>query len=244
MICLIAKLLCVKFNKWQKLTIGIVIPVMFTFFVLLLFVDTYNHRKKELTQLQLVLTALEKSKNSDRIFDTETDKQLFLDSIRMYKKKIQEYAFNDSIHSFFIGKDEKVQHIIEQTLHTLNNQLQRYSYLNTICDDTYFYSEERDASNEIKIIEPENTTLTNLNIAVKLRNNVDVDSIKVMHVSIESEISGQRNILYCQSFKTKQPISAFIIPNHKDKKAIIKLGYVTEKEGKLIFNRTIYLIDE
>jgi hypothetical protein len=200
---------------WQKSVYRIALIVIVVSLIIALFGESLRQRKADLRTLETLNEMLDMSQRSDRVYYTEKEKQLFIDSLQCAQRFLQEMTSKDSLYSLFIGQDEHISEDIIRTNDILNMQLTRYSYLNTIMDDSVAMPIHKyDGSPYCKIIPPDTTALPVLNIGLFFYPHAD--SVNFSYVRISVFTLSEDSLIFKQFCEAKEPISAFIIPNRND----------------------------
>lgn len=212
---LIAAFLLGPQPRWQKSIYRIALIIIVVSLVIALFGESLRQRKSDLRTLETLNDMLELSQMSDRVYFTEQEKQLFIDSLQYAKRLVQEIDAKDSLYSLFIGQDDRIARDIDKTNEILSMQLKRYSYLNTIMDDSVVMPIPTcDGSKFYRIIPPDTTVLPVLNIGLYFYPHAD--SIDVSYIRVSVYTLSDDSLIFRQFCVAKEPISTFIIPNRND----------------------------
>ena len=201
--------------RWQKSVYRISLIVIVVCLIVALFGESLRQRKADLRTLETQNRILDLSQRSDRVYYTEREKQLFIDSLRSAQRLVQEINSKDSLYSLFIGRDEQISEDIIRTSDILNMQLIRYSYLNTILDDSVAMPiHTNDGSQYCKIISPDTIALPVLNIGLFFYPHADTINFSYVRISVYTLC--EDSLIFRQYCEAKEPISTFIIPNSHD----------------------------
>ena len=171
---------------------------------------------------------------ANKTFTNNKEKEKLLDSLYCYYNKVDSIAHEDSVYSFLIGADERISNTLHKTLIVLKEQIKRYERLNDLLPDEYIYDIEEIDSMNIYLIRPNTIELENLNIAFKLTDN------KIQPVRIYIQILKENKVLFSQFYEPRTDINSFIIPNNMNDKAIVKLGYIIQRNDTLVYKYLTY----
>lgn len=217
-------------SKRLSFIICVVIPVLVVAVIISLLVESHVRRNIDVYELTKLIDALEINERGNRLYNSEEEKLAYMDTLRQYTKKIDKIAENDSLISLMIGNNLEIKEKISQTQKVLSNQEKRYSRLNPI--DTTFYiitSLER-ADSLISLIEPDNTTLSVLNIAFIQKKENDPASAAVLMLIKDNKT------LFCRFYKPQGKLNSFMFPNLFDEGVVLRLGYLTRNGDNNIFH--------
>ena len=202
-------------SRWQKSVYRVALLIIVVCLIIALLGENFRQRKADLRTLETLNEMLELAQRSDRVYSNEQEKQLFIDSLQAAMRLVQEISSKDSLYSLFIGCDEQIYKDIIRTNAILNSQLKRYSYLNTILDDSIAMPiHSFDGSEYYKIIAPDTAMLPTLNIGLYFLPHAD--SINFSYVRISVYTPRNDSLTFRQFCRVKEPISTFIIPNSND----------------------------
>ena len=233
LICFLVRLFNGHLTKKQDIIICIVLPVLSLSVFISVFAENRRRRNLSDEQLSFILEAIEYNDKGYRLFTTNQERILFIDSLNYYIHVLDTLAYNDSIASIIVGKDQEHSQRIVQAKRLLSLQQKRYSRLNSFADTSYIYREEENSDN-IKLIEPDNFVLPTLNIAFRLRH--PEDSIKAVYL----EFNRGDSIVYSQTYIPQPKINCFIMPNLFSDTTVLKMGYIAGNNDALTFYRIIY----
>ena len=221
--------------RWQKSVYRVSLIIIVVSLIIALFGESLRQRKANLRTLETLNGMLDLTQRSDKVYFTEQEKQLFIDSLRCAQTLVQEIASKDSLCSLFIGRDERITEDVIRLNGILNMQLKRYSYLNTILDDSVAMPNYScDGSAYYKIIPPDTKELPVLNIG--LRFYPHADSLSFAYVRVSAYEAYEDSLTFRQFYAVKEPISTFIIPNSS--KAMLVHFDCCDKELKKCYRMT------
>ena len=168
----------------------------------------------------------------NRLFKSDEERLLCIDSLYQYKEQINDIAQWDSVISVFLGKDSAMICQIDKTESLITKQIKRYSILNDMDSVSCFISST--VPGDFKLIEPDNTKLPVLNVAFVLSQIPESASLALIMLSSED------SVCYQQSFKLKEGVNAFLFPNMFNKGAELRVGYLTDNKDSKTFHCKIY----
>lgn len=217
-----------------SLIICVALPVIIVGFFVALLSEASFRRTTELHEIDTMIEALKLNQHGNQLYNSEEEKQTYLDSLRLFQAKIKAIADNDSIISLFLGENQMMKERVFQTLSTLSNQEKRYARLNPIDSTEYNISSSEKCVTGIRLIEPDNVSLPILNIAY-IQSNLPPSTLASVLMLVKDD-----NILFCRFFTPRQGINAFMFPNLFKDGAELRVGYLTSANGNNIFHYVNY----
>lgn len=225
-------------SKHYSTLICVVVPLLVLSVIIVLIVESSMRRTIENRELKTLLEAVEISKHGNHLYDSESEKHQYMDSLKMLKNKLTVISENDSLLGIFLGEDSEMQNRISRAQTALSNQEKRYSRLNPIDTATYYVAHSVKSDSLIRLIEPDNTELPVLNIAYipKEQNRSTVASVLML-------IKGD-SVLFHRNYKSQLGVNAFLFPNLLDEGTELRIGYLTREAGVNTFHYVNYTPNE
>lgn len=222
-------------KKWNVL-ICVTIPVLIIVVFIVVFFMSYTRRKEDIHTLDHLLSAVHLSTNGNRVFSTEKEKSIYMDSLKTQMEQIDKIVMNDKLISFFIGENTDIVKRMIEAQKILNDQYKKCNHLNVILAENSIYQKELFMPKLFRVINQEYEELPTRNVAFKLK--IPVDSIE----SVQVRISKNNKILFRKSYKYKDnKLNIFVLPNIQSDSLEVKLGIIKNIDGIKTF---IYTKDE
>lgn len=235
-ISFIAKLKIKHMSKKWNVLICVSIPILIIVVFIVVFFMSYTRRKEDIHTLDHLLSAVQLSFNGNRLFSTENEKDLYVDSLQTQMKQIDKIIIDDKLISFFIGENKDMVKRMEEAQKILNDQYKRCNHLNVILLGNTIYQKELFMPKLFRVISQEYEGLPTRNVAFKLK--IPIDSIE----SVQVQIFKNKEILFRKSYKYKDnKLNVFVLPNVQSDSLEVKLGIVKNVDGIKTF---IYTKDE
>lgn len=202
----------------------------------ILFYMSYARRKEDIHTLDHLLSAVHLSTNGNRVFSTEKEKSIYMDSLKTQMKQIDKIVLDNKLISFFIGENKDMGKLVMEAQKILNDQYKRCNQLNVILAENSTYQKEMFMPKLFKVISQEYDELPTKNVAFKLKTPVDsIESVQVL-------ISKNNEILFRESYKYKDnKLNVFVLPYVQSDSFEVKLGIIKDISGIKTF---IYTKDE
>lgn len=236
LISFITKLRSKSISKKWNILICVVLPILIIMLFVVVFYMSYARRKGDIHTLDHLLSAVHLSAGGNRVFSTEKEKIVYMDSLKMQMNQIDKIALNDKLISFFIGENKGMVSRMEEAQEILRNQYKRCGYLNSLLVENTICQKEIFMPKLFKVISQEYQELPTRNIAFKLK--IHVDSIE----SVQVQIVKNKEILFRKSYKyNDDKLNAFVLPNVQSDSLEVKLGIIKNIDGIKTF---IYTTDE
>lgn len=234
-LCLVLKMTGLRFSKSWDITICIVIPIICILTFLSLIVEASIRRTVNSKELEYLLTVVEKSMSSNRVFTTNDEKKLCLDSLEFYAERVETIAFNDSLISLVAGHDTCMQRRIVQANNAVSQSIKWISRINNIYKDEISFSQKELDDIDIKLIGPGLYTTSVLNVAIK------VNEQKEHPICTYVQVLSSDSVLYAKAFEYIQGINCFNIPTFNSDYVIIEIGYIYQSNDINIFKYITYV---
>ena len=203
-----------------------------------IFTVTYIQKTTNNRKLDIILTAIDANNYANKLFATNQEKTEILENLQFFSKTIDSIAYKDSIYSYLVGHDARMQRTLSNASKALKEQIKRYENLNDLLSESGLYHKEEYDSINIRLIEPNTLGLDILNIALILKSALIKPS--KLYIQILEKHSEHPKTLYSQYYKYQSGINSFLLPNYKNHNFIIKLGYIESKNDTLIYKYQIY----
>lgn len=214
-------------GKFTKRILCFAVPLLSCLFIVAMIVEKYHQRAVQEKELDTMNGALNYTLKN-RLFESDEERLLCIDSLYQYKQQINDIAQWDSVISVFLGKDSTMIYQIDKTESIIIKQIKRYSILNEM--DSANYSISSTVPGDFNLIEPDNTQLPVLNVAFVLSQKSDSASLAMLMLALEDSVCFQ------QSYKLKEGVNAFLFPNMFNKGAELRVGYLKDnKESKTFY---------
>lgn len=234
LVCLGLKMTGRKFSKSWDIAICLVVPILCILMFVSMMVETSIRRSANMKELDAIISVVEYSLNSDRVFRTNEEKARCLDSLNVYMERVNDIAFNDSLISVVSGKDTCMQKRIAKSNNAVAQSIKWIRRLNDFCQDKIYYDCKEKDKGTIKLIGPGSGETSVLNMAFRLVEKPE------NIVCAFAQVICAEDTLYSQAFRLNNPTNCFNIPySHKDGEEI-ELGYITQDNGTMIFKYITY----
>ena len=119
--------------------------------------------------MEKLLSVVELSYNSNRVFPSNDEKANCLDSLRQYSKRVSSIAYDDSLISIVAGQDTCIQRRVAQTDNAILQSIKWISRLNNLYDENIGFTQKEVDDVNIKLIGPGSDKTKVVNIAFKIR---------------------------------------------------------------------------
>lgn len=233
-LCLILKMTGRRFSRFWDIAICVVVPLVCILIFIVTIVETSIRRSANEKELERLLSTVEMSLSSDRIFESNRDKTQCLDSLKLYSESIDAIAFDDSLVSFVVGPDTCMQRRIAQADNVVSQSIKWIKRLNDIYDDKISFTQKEIDEGGIRLIGPGANEPSVLNIAFK------VDTLLGQPICTYIQVLGSGKTLYTKAFEYKSGVNCFNIPTFNIPDEIIEIGYIYLNNDKKIFNYITY----
>lgn len=234
LVSLVLKMTGRRFSRLWERVFCVIIPILCTLTFLMTIVEASIRRNTDARELEKLLTVVELSLNSDRVFASSEEKSLCLDSLKLYAAHVSAIAYDDSLISLVAGHDSCMQRRIAQAENAVLQSIKWISRLNDLHKGDIAYSQKELDNSSIKLIGPGSDKTSVLNIAFKVEN-VDEQPICTF---VQVLSSGKTT--YSQAFEYKTGINCFNIPSSNHPGEIVELGYINQSNNKKIFKYITY----
>lgn len=234
LVSFIAKLKNKSISKKWNVFICVAIPILIIVVFVVLFIMSYTRRKEDVHTLDHLLSSVHLSANGNRVFSTENERIIYMDSLKTQMNQIDKIALDDKLISFFIGENKDVVKRMSEAQRILNEQYKRCNHLNVILTENANYQKEIFMPKLFKVISQEYQELPTRNVAFKLKN--PIDSIE----SVQVQIYKNKEILFRKSYKYNNKLNVLVLPNLHSDSLEIKLGIIKNIDGIKTFLYTSY----
>ena len=231
--CLVLKMKGIHLSRSWDIAICIVIPIVCLLTFLAIVVETSIRRNTNARELEKLLSVVELSLNSDRVFTSNCEKKQCLDSLRQYSERVISIAYDDSLISIVTGQDTCMQRRIVRTGNAVSQSIKWISRLNNICDENIEFTQKEVDDLNIKLIGPGSNKTKVINIAFQIIN--PQEHAICAYVQVVTPEGKQ----YSQAFELNSNTNCFNIPTagENDK---IELGYICQFNNLKIFKYITY----
>ena len=234
LVCLVLKMTGRRFSRLWDSVVCVILPILCTLTFLMTIVEASIRRNTNARELEKLLTVVELSLNSDKVFTSSEEKSLCLDSLKLYAEHVCSIAYDDSLISLVSGYDSCMKRRIAQAENAVSQSIKWISRLNDLYKGDIAYSQKELDNGSIKLIGPGSDKTSVLNIAFKVEN-VDEQPICAF---VQVLSSGKTT--YSQAFDYKTGINCFNIPFSNHPREIVEVGYIYQSNNKKIFKYITY----
>lgn len=233
-VCLGLKMTGRRFSRTMDIVLCVSIPISCILVFIAVVVESSVRRKANAIELDKLLSIVELSLNSDRVFISNTEKKGCLDSLHFFTESVSMIAYYDSLVTLIVGRDTCMQRRITQTDNAIKQSTKWISRLNDFYVDTVWFSEKEYNDTALKLIGPGSDSTSVLNIAFKAI--VPQENIICSFI----QISCSDTLLYNQAFEYKHGINCFNVPYTSKQDEVVKLGYIYQVNNKKVFKFITY----
>ena len=223
-----------RFSRLWERVVCVIIPILCTLTFLMTIVEASIRRNTNARELEKLLTVVELSLNSDRIFTSSEEKSLCLDSLKLYAAHVSAIAYDDSLISLVAGHDSCMQRRIAQAENAVLQSIKWISRLNDLHKGDIACSQKELDNGNIKLIGPGSDKTSVLNIAFKVENVAEQPICSFVQVLSSGKTT------YSQAFEYKTGINCLNIPSFNHPEEIVELGYIYQSDNKKIFKYITY----
>lgn len=151
LISFITKLRSKSISKKWNILICVVLPILIIMLFVVVFYMSYARRKGDIHTLDHLLSAVHLSVGGNRVFSTEKEKIVYMDSLKMQMNQIDKIALNDKLISFFIGENKGMVSRMEEAQEILKNQYKRCNRLNSLLAENTIYQRKSLCQNCLRL---------------------------------------------------------------------------------------------
>lgn len=230
--CLVIKLVKIKLTSKLDTIICVVLPALTLAMFIAMLIECNIRREKDIIILNDLITIVEKSFSTNRIFISNNEKKQCQDSLLYFDEQLNNLAHQDSLITIIYGESPYTQTRISKAKEAIAAQLKRINRLNNLLD-TPIQIDSKQQVNNIHMQEPFTKELPTMNFIFSCRN------IQDSVVAIQVTVIRSDSIIYTQQYEYN-PVNSVTIPHVPGSKEKVELGYIIQKGNKNNYNYIIY----
>ena len=230
--CLILKLVKVNLSKRVDIVVCIVSPLLALTALISMQVECSIRRRNDIRTLEELITIAKNTLDYSRVFSSNEEKEVCIDSLLLFDEQLNEIARQDSLITFICGESQDVKKRIIEAKKMVAAQLKRNTRLNDFLDSPINIDFKQQVNN-IHLQEPFTKELPTLNLVFSCRNIPD--SV----VAIQVTVMGLDTVVYSQQYNYSR-VNSVTIPHNPSLIEEIEIGYITLKDSTHKYNYMIY----
>lgn len=234
LVCLGLKMTGRRFSKTMDIALCVIIPVICVLVFIAIVVESSVRRKANAIELNQLLSVVEISLNSDRVFTSNAEKKGCIDSLHIFSEFVNTIAFNDSLITLIAGRDTCMQRRIAQTNNAIGQSEKWLSRLNDLYIEDVLFSKKEYNDTALKLIGPGSDNTSVVNIAFKV-----IES-EANIICSYVQVTCSDMVLFNQAFEYNPEINCFNIPFTNKNGEMIELGYVYQDNDNMKFKYITY----
>lgn len=230
--CLILKLVKVKLSRRADVVVCVVSPLLALAALISMQVECSVRRKNDFRTLEELVTIAKSTLSYSRVFRSNEEKKVCIDSLLLFNEQLNEIAHQDSLITIICGESQDVKTRIMEAREMVTAQLKRITRLNDFLDSPINIDFKQQVNN-IHLQEPFTKELPTLNLVFSCRNIPD--SV----VAIQVTVMGLDTVVYSQQYNYSR-VNSVTIPYNPSLIEEIEIGYITLKDSTNKYNYMIY----
>ena len=230
--CLILKLVKVKLSRRADIVVCVVSPLLALVSLVSMQIECSIRRKNDINTLEELVDIAKNTLSYNRVFRSNEEKKLCIDSLLLFNEQLDEIAHQDSLITIICGESLDVKTRIFEAREMVAAQLKRINRLNDFLDAPISIDSKRQVNN-IHLQESFTKELPTMNLIFSCRNIPD--SV----VALQVTVMRFDTIVYSQQYSYNR-VNSVTIPHDPNSMEKVEIGYITLKDSINNYNYMIY----
>lgn len=230
--CLILKLVKVKLSRRADVVVCVVSPLLALAALISMQVECSVRRRNDIRTLEELVTIAKSTLSYNRVFRSNEEKKVCIDSLLLFNEQLNEIAHQDSLITIICGESQDVKTRIMEAREMVSAQLKRIKRLNDFLGAPISIDSKRQVNN-IHLQEPFTKELPTMNLIFSCRNIPD--SV----VALQVTVMRFDTIVYSQQYSYNR-VNSVTIPHDPNSMEKVEIGYITLKDSINNYNYMIY----
>ena len=230
--CLILKLVKVKLSRRADIVVCVVSPLLALASLVSMQIECSIRRKNDINTLEELVDIAKNTLSYNRVFRSNEEKKLCIDSLLLFNEQLDEIAHQDSLITIFCGESLDVKTRIFEAREMVAAQLKRINRLNDFLDAPISVDSKRQVNN-IHLQESFTKELPTMNLIFSCRDIPD--SV----VAIQVTVMRFDTIVYSRQYSYNR-VNSVTIPHDPNSMEQVEIGYITLKDSINNYNYIIY----